>query len=117
LLIHACISSHGFGHGSRTASVLSQLHRLRPQWRLVLSTALPEAFLATAFGPLPVEHRRCQWDVGMLQADALGSDPAATLQAESDEQIRLLGSPNQVESVTANLQKRAPAFVDPAPGA
>jgi enoyl-CoA hydratase/carnithine racemase len=45
------------------------------------------------------------------------ADPAATLQAESDEQIRLLGSPNQVESVTANLQKRAPAFVDPAPGA
>jgi enoyl-CoA hydratase/carnithine racemase len=40
--------------------------------------------------------------------------PAATvLQAESDEQIRLLGSANQVEAVSANLQKRAPVFVDP----
>jgi hypothetical protein len=81
MLVYTCISSHGFGHGSRTAAVLYQLHRLRPDWRLVLSTALPETFLATAFGPLPVEHRRCQWDVGVLQADALGSDPDATLQA------------------------------------
>ena len=89
MLIYACISSHGFGHGSRTASVLSQLHRLRPQWRLVLSTALPQAFLATAFGPLPVEHRRCQWDVGVLQADALGSDPAATLLALEELEQRL----------------------------
>jgi hypothetical protein len=79
VLIYACISSHGFGHGSRTASVLSQLHRLRPDWRLVLSTALPETFVATAFGPMPLEQRRCQWDVGVLQADALGSDPQATL--------------------------------------
>jgi enoyl-CoA hydratase/carnithine racemase len=44
---------------------------------------------------------------------AESADPAAVLQAESDEQIRLLGSPNQVEAVAANLQKRAPAFVDP----
>ncbi len=81
MLILACISSHGFGHGSRTASVLSCLHRLRPHWRLVLSTALPESFLHTAFGPIPFEHRPCQWDVGVVQADALGSDPAATLTA------------------------------------
>jgi len=43
--------------------------------------------------------------------------PAATsalavLQAESDEQIKLLGSPNQVEAVAAALQKRAPNFRD-----
>lgn len=42
-------------------------------------------------------------------------DPQAVLQAESDEQIKLLGSPNQVEAVNANLQKRAPNFKDPAP--
>jgi hypothetical protein len=28
--------------------------------------------------------------------------------------VAVLGSPNQVEAVTANLQKRAPRFVDPA---
>jgi hypothetical protein len=30
------------------------------------------------------------------------------------EQIKLIGSPNQVEAVLSNLQKRAPAYVDPA---
>ncbi len=41
------------------------------------------------------------------------ADPAAILLAESAEQVAVLGSPNQVEAVTANLQKRAPRFVDP----
>jgi enoyl-CoA hydratase/carnithine racemase len=40
------------------------------------------------------------------------SDPAAGLLAESREQIALIGSPNQVEAVMANLQRRPPAFVD-----
>jgi hypothetical protein len=31
---------------------------------------------------------------------------------ESDEQIALIGSPNQIEAVTANLQKRAPVFAE-----
>jgi enoyl-CoA hydratase/carnithine racemase len=48
---------------------------------------------------------------------AESATPAAVLQAESDEQIRLLGSPNQVEAVAANLARRAPSFVDPTPAA
>ncbi|GKQ50157.1 crotonase/enoyl-CoA hydratase family protein [Bradyrhizobium sp. Ce-3] len=39
-------------------------------------------------------------------------DPAAALLAESVEQQKLLGSPNQTESVRANLEKRAPRFAD-----
>lgn len=81
MLIYACVSAHGFGHGSRTAAVLAALHQLRPHWRLVLSTTLPEAFLAAAMGPVPFERRPLRWDVGVVQADALGADPAATLVA------------------------------------
>lgn len=81
MLIVACISAHGFGHGSRSAAVLAALHGLRPGWRLVLSTALPESFLRTALGPVPFELRPCRWDVGVVQADALGTDAAATLDA------------------------------------
>jgi enoyl-CoA hydratase/carnithine racemase len=40
-----------------------------------------------------------------------GSD-AALLQAESVEQDVLIGSPNQVEAVKSNLEKRAPVFAD-----
>ncbi|MFM8526332.1 MAG: hypothetical protein ACKOCM_12045 [Cyanobacteriota bacterium] len=81
MLIYVCNSAHGFGHGSRTAAVLTELAIRRPNWRLVLSTALPEAFLRLAYGTLPIEHRCCRWDVGVIQADALGCDPEATLVA------------------------------------
>ncbi len=39
-------------------------------------------------------------------------DSATMLQAESDEQIKLMRSPNQVEAVKANMEKRAAVFVD-----
>jgi enoyl-CoA hydratase/carnithine racemase len=38
---------------------------------------------------------------------------AEGLQRESDEQVKLIGSPNQVEAILANLQNRPPVFVDP----
>ncbi len=40
----------------------------------------------------------------------MAGDAAAILRAESDEQIKLIGSANQREAVMANLQKRAPKF-------
>jgi len=94
-LIVACISAHGFGHGSRSAAVLAALAARRPDWRLVLSTALPRRFLDLAMGSVPFELRSCQWDVGVIQADALGSDPAATLAALADLERRL---PGQIEA-------------------
>jgi enoyl-CoA hydratase/carnithine racemase len=42
----------------------------------------------------------------------LEGDAAAVLAAESAEQAGLLRSPNQVEAVMANMQKRAPRFTD-----
>jgi enoyl-CoA hydratase/carnithine racemase len=42
------------------------------------------------------------------------SDLKAGLIAESVEQQRLIGSPNQVEAVRANLENRPPRFRDPA---
>jgi enoyl-CoA hydratase/carnithine racemase len=42
----------------------------------------------------------------------LSVDPAPALLAESVEQQKLLGSPNQTEAVRANIDKRAPRFVD-----
>ena len=39
-------------------------------------------------------------------------DPAGGLIQETEEQVALIGSPNQIEAVKANLEKRAPAFKD-----
>ena len=42
-------------------------------------------------------------------------DPAAGLLQETEEQVALIGTPNQVEAVRANLEKRRPMFgTDPA---
>jgi enoyl-CoA hydratase/carnithine racemase len=42
----------------------------------------------------------------------LSVDPGPALLAESVEQQKLIGSPNQTEAVRANLEKRAPTFAD-----
>ena len=106
MLIVACISAHGFGHGSRSAAVLAALAQRQPDWRLILSTALPRTFLELALGPVTFEHRPCRWDVGVIQADALGSDPAATLAALDDLEARL---PAQIEAEATWIEaQRAP---------
>ncbi len=117
MLIYACISAHGFGHGSRTGAVLSALHALRPHWRLVLSTTLPSAFLATALGPVPYEQRSVRWDVGVIQADALGADPPATLAALEaleqalpatlEQEVRWLAAQGQPVLVLADVPPAA----------
>ena len=81
MLIYTCSSSHGFGHAARDAAVLQQLRRLRPDWRLVMSTAIEPGFLTTLLNDDAIQQRRCRWDVGVMQADALASDPFATLDA------------------------------------
>jgi enoyl-CoA hydratase/carnithine racemase len=43
---------------------------------------------------------------------AAEGDQHAILLAETTEQVKLIGSPNQVEAVKANLEKRAPQFAD-----
>ena len=82
MLIYLCLSSHGFGHAARQATVLSALHQLQPSWRLVVSSLVSADFLNLAFGSaVPIEHRPVGWDVGMIQADALGVDQEKTLRS------------------------------------
>ena len=39
-------------------------------------------------------------------------DPGPALLAESIEQMKLMGAPNQLEAVRANIEKRPPRFAD-----
>ena len=52
-----------------------------------LGSALP--VLNLLLGDAAIEQRSCQWDVGMVQADALGVDCAATLRALDELEQRL----------------------------
>lgn len=40
------------------------------------------------------------------------ADPLTMLQAETDEQLKVIGKPNMMEQVAANMQKRTAVFVD-----
>ena len=40
------------------------------------------------------------------------ADPRAILVAETDEQMKVIGQPNMMEAVAANMARRAPAFED-----
>ena len=53
-------------------------------------------------------------DTRLMALIEAGADDRSLLQAESDEQLALLGRANQVEAVMSNLQKRAAKFTDPA---
>ena len=108
MLIVACISGHGYGHLSRTASILTALHQRQPDWRLLLSTPLSLAILRGALGAVPFEHRACRWDLGVLQADALGADAAATLEALDALEQQL---PSQIHREAAWLARQGEAIL------
>ena len=89
MLIYVCSSSHGFGHAARDAAVLQQLRLRRPEWTLVMSSMVEPRFLRVLLGDDTITIRPCRWDVGMVQADALGVNRGQTLAALSDLEAAL----------------------------
>ena len=81
MLIYVCSSSHGFGHAARDVAVLQQIRVQRPHWKLVISSHTSPVFLNTLIGGSDLGVRRCRWDVGMVQSDALQVDRSRTLRA------------------------------------
>jgi len=78
MLLYACISAHGFGHGARTCAIVRYLARDHPQVRVVLSSSLPPWFLDGHPQGIPHQRRRVRWDVRAIQRDALTIDQEAT---------------------------------------
>ena len=60
-----------------------------------------------------VEHDEDAIRAAKRMYNQLSVDPGPALLAESVEQQKLIGSANQTEAVRANMEKRAPNFVDP----
>ena len=80
MLIYLCLSSHGYGHASRQAAIFEEIHRIKPNWKLIVSSIVNRDFLDIAFSGIPIEHRRIKWDIGTIQSDALGVNYSATLE-------------------------------------
>ncbi|HWF60096.1 MAG TPA: hypothetical protein VN666_07280 [Nitrospira sp.] len=76
-LIWAAISGHGFGHAAQVVPVLNALHRLLPDLRVLLRTAVPPSFfkdrLVPSWDVSPVLQ-----DIGCIQNGPLKIDIEAT---------------------------------------
>ncbi len=79
MLLYICISSHGYGHAARQCSLLIELHRLCPSWRIVISTAVEKSFFGLSLQNIPFEYRYQTWDIGLIQNDALTINMQGTL--------------------------------------
>lgn len=76
--LYVAITNHGFGHTTRTAAILAELQRQRPEIELTLVTTAPE-WLLRACLPGPFRYRPRILDIGVVQADSRTMDKAATL--------------------------------------
>jgi L-arabinokinase len=75
-------TAHGYGHASRQMEVMRTLLARRPDARIAVLSAVPEAVFRDYLGPEPrvvIEPFRA--DVGIVQKDGLVMDHAATLRA------------------------------------
>lgn len=76
--LYVAITDHGFGHATRTASVVAEIQRQsQDQIEIIIATTSPrwllEEYISGEF-----THRQRSFDVGAIQADSLQVDRAAT---------------------------------------
>lgn len=74
------VSGHGFGHSSRTAAVIDRLLEESPGTRVIVRTSAPEWFYREQIRP-DFAFQTLECDTGVIQADSLNLDPAASLEA------------------------------------
>lgn len=100
------ISGHGFGHVAQTAPVLNRLHRLMPELRLTVRSAVPPAHLRSRihapFACLPSEG-----DIGMVMSSALdicvGESRAAYRDFHADWDARVADEARLLREIKADL--------------
>lgn len=78
-ILYFAITSHGFGHAVRAASVAAAIQQLCPEILLILVTTVPRWLLDT-YIPGDFIHRQRAFDVGVIQSDSLTMDKQATLE-------------------------------------
>ncbi|HEY9873822.1 MAG TPA: hypothetical protein V6D12_10315 [Candidatus Obscuribacterales bacterium] len=84
-ILYVAITSHGFGHAVRAASVAGEIQRSHPEILLMMVTTAPR-WLLESYIPGDFIHRPRAFDVGVIQSDSLNMDKDATL--EKLRQIR-----------------------------
>ncbi len=78
--LYTAITNHGFGHATRTASVLAELQQRSPDLKLIIATTAPR-WLLEEYLEGDFVYRQRVFDVGVIQLDSLQSDREATFEA------------------------------------
>ena len=76
--IYIAVTSHGFGHAVRAATVAEKLRQLRPDITLIFVTVAPQ-WLIKSYVRGDFTYRQRVFDVGVIQSDSLTMDKQATL--------------------------------------
>ena len=107
LALYVAITNHGFGHVTRTASVLAELQRQCPKISLTVVTTAPrwllETYLCTEF-----TYRPQRLDTGVIQRDSLTLDKDATFQEL--QQLRAT-APELIETESRFIREQGIALV------
>ena len=100
------ISGHGFGHVAQTAPILNQLHRLLPELRLSVRSAVPVAHLLSRIHA-PFEHLPSEGDIGMMMSSALDvlaeKSRAAYRSFHADWDARVTGEARLLRGLGADM--------------
>ncbi|HEY9771797.1 MAG TPA: glycosyl transferase [Coleofasciculaceae cyanobacterium] len=78
LSIYIAVTSHGFGHAVRAATVAAKLQQLRPDITLTFVTVAPE-WLLKSYVKGDFNYRQRVFDLGVIQSDSLTMNKPATL--------------------------------------
>ena len=76
--LYLAVTSHGFGHAVRSASVAAAIQKLNPKLEIIFATTAPKWLLGSYLTSDFIYHPRV-FDVGVIQSDSLTMDKAATL--------------------------------------
>ncbi|MEB3227831.1 MAG: glycosyl transferase [Synechocystis sp.] len=116
--LYCAITGHGFGHAVRMACIAHRVQQLCPEVLIIMATRSPR-WLLESYLEKPFIHRPVAVDVGVIQADSLQMDTAATLARLTEiyqQKHRLIATEsnylrnNQVDLVLADIPPLAVAI-------
>ena len=78
-ILYVAITNHGFGHATRTATIAGTIQKLCPEVLLIMVTTAPR-WLLELYIDGDFIYRPRAFDIGVVQADSMTMDKAATLE-------------------------------------
>lgn len=101
------ISSHGYGHASRSAAIIESILAKNPNVRISIFTETPLTFFEESLSE-PFKYTKTQSDVGMIQLNPIAMDIPGTLKRLN----RFLSAlPEESDRIAALLVEEAVDFV------